>query len=390
MKPSFRRDRITWLAYFGLAYYAYLEAVLGPIMPFLRDELKMSYSVTGLHFSAMAVGTILGGVTVDAVVNRRGRRMALWGGGVGMALGVLVLAAGLHAAVTIVGTFLMGFLGCFVINTAQAIMSDKYGEMRTVAFSEANMMASLGASMSPLLIWFFQEIDFGWRGAMYVMIALWMVVLLRFRHEPLPEASASAAEDPGTPGQPLPRIFWAYWLIVFLVVAVERCMVFWGAEFLKDEGGLSKVDASSAMWLLFVAMLIGRFVASRVARTRPTRSLMLITILVATVGFPLFWLASPVALRLLGLFITGLGLANFFPMTMSLAASAAPDQPDKAIGRAMLGSGLTTLIMPQLLGGIADQTDIQTAFGIVAVLLVSGAAMTVLAKRYSVRQVGVE
>ena len=43
---SFTRDRFTWLAYLALAYFAYVQATLGPLMPFLRDELGMSYTVS--------------------------------------------------------------------------------------------------------------------------------------------------------------------------------------------------------------------------------------------------------------------------------------------------------------------------------------------------------
>jgi hypothetical protein len=38
----FVRDRFTWLAYLMLAYFSYLQAAPGPLMPFLRDELHLS------------------------------------------------------------------------------------------------------------------------------------------------------------------------------------------------------------------------------------------------------------------------------------------------------------------------------------------------------------
>jgi hypothetical protein len=45
----FVRTRFTWLAYILLGYYAYLQASVGPLMPFLRSELHMSYTLEGLH-----------------------------------------------------------------------------------------------------------------------------------------------------------------------------------------------------------------------------------------------------------------------------------------------------------------------------------------------------
>jgi MFS family permease len=59
----FVRDRFTLLAYFMLGYFAYLQAALGPAVPFLRAELGLSYTIAGLHFSALAIGMILAGLT---------------------------------------------------------------------------------------------------------------------------------------------------------------------------------------------------------------------------------------------------------------------------------------------------------------------------------------
>jgi len=72
---SFTRDRFTWLAYGMLAYFAYMQAALGPLMPFLRDELHLSYTVSGLHLSAFALGMVLAGSLGDHLVQWWGRKV---------------------------------------------------------------------------------------------------------------------------------------------------------------------------------------------------------------------------------------------------------------------------------------------------------------------------
>lgn len=54
MPQTFRRDRLTWLLYLLLAFYGYSLNLPGPITPFLRRELGLSYTVSSLHFSAFA------------------------------------------------------------------------------------------------------------------------------------------------------------------------------------------------------------------------------------------------------------------------------------------------------------------------------------------------
>ena len=57
-----RRSEVTWTAYLLLGYFAYLQTVLGPVMPLLRQELRLSYSQSALHFSAFAAGMVVAGL----------------------------------------------------------------------------------------------------------------------------------------------------------------------------------------------------------------------------------------------------------------------------------------------------------------------------------------
>ncbi len=45
MAQTFHRDRFTWLAYLLFAFFAYFLNILGPITPFLKDELRLTYTV---------------------------------------------------------------------------------------------------------------------------------------------------------------------------------------------------------------------------------------------------------------------------------------------------------------------------------------------------------
>ncbi len=75
---EFRRDRVTWMAYAMLAWFAYLQAAPGLVVPHLRDELDIGYGVGGLHVAAFATGSILAGLTAGALERRFGRRALLW------------------------------------------------------------------------------------------------------------------------------------------------------------------------------------------------------------------------------------------------------------------------------------------------------------------------
>src|SRR5215211_7847735 len=140
MQRTFHRNRFTWLAYLSLAVYGYFLNILGPITPFLKDELDLTYTVSSFHFTAFAVGILLIGVAGHRLIQRIGKGRSLWFGLFGMGLSALLLLVGRNAFVTIGASFLMGWVGSLILAIVPAGLSDQHGEMRAVALSEANVI----------------------------------------------------------------------------------------------------------------------------------------------------------------------------------------------------------------------------------------------------------
>jgi len=383
----FIRDRFTWLAYFMLAYYAYMQSSMGPIVPFLRDELGLNYTVSAFHLSAFAIGMMLSGLTADRLAHRWGRRIVFWGGGAGMAAGAILLTLGQNVTITIASSFIMGYIGSLLLVMIQATLSERHGSQRAIALTEANIAASVAATLSPVLVGIGVSIGLGWHGALYVCVLAWGILAVLYWRIPLPDTRSTEPDAPSTGSEPLPRVFWAYWLVVFLSVAIEWCMIFWAADFLEKIGGLSKEASASALSIFFLAVVVGRTVGSILARKFASGRLLLIATLIVLVGFPIFWLSRTAALNIVGLFICGLGVANLFPLTLSTAAGIAPmSLANTASARISLGSGTAILIVPQILGSAADQVGIQNAYSIILVFAGLAAIMTYFANRMANRQ----
>lgn len=380
--PVLTRDRTTWVAYAMLAYYAYMQSVMGPIVPFLRAELGLSYTVAGLHLSAFAVGMIVAGLVTDDIVQRFGRRIVYWGGALGMAGGAGVLALARHPLLTVAGIFVMGLVGSFVMVLVQAILSDRHGARRASALTEANIAAAVASMAAPLAVGAFHGAGLGWRWAPVAAGVVAVALVLRYGRDPVPEADAAGAAHLPTArrGGALPGAFWIYWLVVIVVVAAEWCLIFWGADFLETVVGLPRTSAATLLTVFWVAYVIGRVGGSRLTRYAPAERLLLGAFVIGMVGFPLFWLADHAPLNVVGLFVVGLGFSNLFPLAMSAAVGAAARRSNAASARISLGAGLAILVVPLTLGGFADRVGIFAAYAIVVVLLVVGAALAVGAR----------
>jgi len=349
-------------------------------MAFLRTELHLNYTIEGLHFSAFAFGAILVGVSGDYVTRLLGRRIVFWGGGAAMAVGAIALLLGHQPIWTLSSIVLMGYAGNLLLMTIQAALSDLHSQQRSVALLEANVIASIGASLAPLSISLLQGAGPGWRSALALMVCVFLLMFVLAWRISIPAGRPSEPQK-GSVTAALPASFWAYWIVVVLGVAIEWCMIYWGADFLVQEGGLSKASAAGLLTIFFVAAISGRLVGSRLARVIQASRLVLWSILVATGGFLLFWLVPVLSIRLLGLLVAGLGIANLYPLAVSLTLGTVPQYADSASARVALGSGIAAVIVPFVLGAFADRVGLWSAYSIVAVLLLCIIVVIVMANR---------
>ena len=382
MHRTFHRDRFTWLAYLSLAVYAYFLNILGPITPFLKDELQLSYTVSSFHFTAFAVGILLIGLSGHLIIQRVGRRRSLWLGLIGISLSALLLVIGRNPVVTIGASFLMGLIGSLILIIVPAALSDQHGELTAVALSEANVIASLLSTAAPILVGWFAQWTGQWRFALGSMALAPIFMLLSLGKDNAPTVS-SMQEPSNRIDQPLPKLFWIYWLAIFLGVSVEFCMVFWSADYMAQTLEMETASAAQAVSLFLAAMILGRIVGSRLVQSFSTRAVVTVSILLAGIGFLLFWRAESSSVGLLGLFLTGVGVANLYPLLLSLAISAADGNTVQAGARATLASGMAILALPLALGRFADALGIRSAYGIVLFLLVSIFLISLIAGRVS-------
>ena len=383
MTQTFTRTRVTWLAYLMLAIYGYFLNIIGPITPFLKDELSLSYTVSSLHFSAFAAGMIAVGLFGHRLIERIGRWNALWLAAFGMSVFALLLISGRNPALTISAAFLMGLVGSLILAVVPSVLSDQYGGQRAVALSEANVISSSVSAIAPVLVGWFAGSLFGWRAAL--VIAAISVVLMRFGFgkADFPPDHTPATADQGN--HRLPPLYWIYWIALVVGVSIEFCMISWSADYLETGLGMSKANAAQAVSLFLGSMILGRWASSRLVQRFSSHQVVTGALIVASIGFLIYWTAPSPGGGMVGLFITGLGVAPLYPLILALAIGSSNGSTVRASAVSSLASGTAILALPLILGRLADAAGIHSAYAIIILLLILGFAITQGAARVAQR-----
>jgi len=376
MTGRFRRDRLTWIAYVLLAWFAYLQAAPGLVIGHLRDELHLSYSTGGLYVAAFAAGSLVAGVSSARLERALGRRPLFWSAAALMGAGAIGLTAGRIAAETVGSVLVMGVGGGLLLATIQAALTDHHGERRAVALAEANLAASLAYVVLIGVLSLTAALHAGWRVALLASLAV--PVLAWWRNRQL----AIDAPPPSRMAQGrLPGVFWIAAAMLFCTTAAEWCINAWGASFVEDAAEVSTDTAVALMAGYFGGVLAGRTLGSRLARRHDPARLLALALAVTAVGFAILWPSTGPGQALVGLSLLGLGLGNLFPMGLSVTVALAPGRAVLASGRAVAMTSFAVLLAPLTVGTLADATSLKAALGVVPVMVVLAAAGLTLVRR---------
>ena len=158
------------------------------------------------------------------------------------------------------------------------------------------------------------------------------------------------------------RYVFAMVLGIFVYCGLEIAMSSHVPILLKDKYSIpvEKMGILISWLLLYLPILLGRVLGSRIMLIIAPRRLLVVTGLLALCGVGLIFIGS-YTLTLVGIFLAGLGFANIFPLIFSLAIERMPQHTTELSGL-MVSSVAGGAFIPPIMGLIADHTSILAAF----------------------------
>jgi fucose permease len=369
-----------WTLYALIGLFAFVQNMIGPAVPFLRAEFNLDYSAAALHMSAFALGQMASGLMASLWIRRFGVRKVLWGGMLGILLGISGLVLAPRPALSLASILFMSYTGTLALACLQASIAKLGGERRGQALMEANMAASVTSALAPFVLVAGVAIGMGWR-AYWPAFALGLAATALLGYRPvardLPDVGT---EERGARGARMPVTFWIRCVLIFVSVGVEWSVGFWATEYLRGLPGHSVSLAAAGAGVFQIAAVCGRFASSRLMTRIREKRILLGAMLLTVLGFPLYWLRAEPISALAGLALCGLGVSAFYPLSLSLAIGASAGNTAKASSLSAFSAGAAIFAMPLFLGLVADRAGLPTALwaipsglAIMSLLLIGGA-----------------
>ncbi|HEY7050293.1 MAG TPA: MFS transporter [Jatrophihabitantaceae bacterium] len=369
----YRRDTATWVAFAALFGFGILNAMLGPVLPYLRQSEHLSYVVGALHQVAFAIGGMTAGILATRSTAPR-RRVIGVGLTVAAVAGVL-LGYGRILPLTLVAALLVSAFATSALIRMWALLADLHPVRRAVAMTEGEVAVSLSGVLTPAVVSVCAATFVGWRFSFVVACVVVVVAAAAVGVTRLPDAgSPPTRDDRAAPEVADDHSNRRTLTTIFAIVALEFALSFWAASYLHDDVGIARNTSVALVSALYAANLVGRLVASRLARRLATPVVLWLSLATALVGLPFLLGAGSVVVAAVGLAVTGMGIGGTFPLASSLHIAASRRTADQALGQILTVAGIGQIAGPLVAGAIAQGAGLRIGLLVMPVLVLLASA----------------
>lgn len=167
---AYRRTRPTWVAFGALFAFGILNAVLGPVLPYLRAAQGSSYVVVSFHQVAFAAGVVAAGIQANR--SRAPRKPVIVVGLGAASVAGILLGYGRTLPATIAATLLIGGFATAALIRTWAVLADAHDRHRATAMAEGEVCVSVAGITTPFMISMCAASVLGWRFAFVVAAAV--------------------------------------------------------------------------------------------------------------------------------------------------------------------------------------------------------------------------
>ena len=354
-------------------------ALMVPLLPFIKDELDLSFTEVGLLRSTFVGATAVLQVPAGYLAESVGEFWMLIAGNAWVSLGLLGMAAAPGFVVLVLVSGIAGLGGGTQHPLASSMVSRAYDDRgRSTAVGTVNFAGDMGKLVAPLAAGLF-AVALGWRGTMVTVGVAGLVFMLastmtrRAVGLPAP-AEVAPSPDRAPPNAASPTSISGFVILSGLGIldsaARAGALVF--LPFVMASKDMGPTRISAMLFLLFVGGAVGKLVVGWLGDRFDTVSLIWVTKGLTALMLGLAMATPALAMAPL-MFLTGVGLNGTSSVLYATVAEFVPGaRRARFYGFYYTTNEIGTIIAPLAYGVVAD------LFGLNAAMVVLGIATAMI------------
>ena len=353
----------------GLIYliFSILYGTLFTRLPEIQAFLQIDQNQIGIALLAMSIGAFLFTPTTSWLLSH-------WSMGKTLILGMTLLSVAFvipsittSYSLFAISMLILGMTNGWInvgVNAAATGVEKKYGvNIMTTCHGMYSIGGVIGAISAGVIASLNVPLSFHLLG----IIVIVFIFLLSFKDviNQLPNESRSGPLF-ALPGRPLLKLS----LIALLIVLTEVAIMDWCSIYLRNDMKTNAFITGLGFAGFSFSMAIGRLQGDQLRETWGNKKILLIGIPVALFGICLAAFSSWVSLVILGFTLAGLGFSCSVPLLYASSVKAEGVSPAMGVA-AIATAGIIGIIIGRPgMGFIAEQWNLATGFGILAILTV--------------------
>lgn len=361
--------------------------------PALRDALQASTEHMGMVLFGFALGSMLGILSANALLERWWARKTMAVGMVVSVLGLgwLAVGAGMASTPVVVAGFAlfgvgMGWVDIAVNVEAGALERLHQRPLMTTLHGCFSLGAMLGALLGSAMAWLQVAVLPHLLGvAMVVLLGLWPLLRQVHNHSVVPSAAPTGVAPPqshtGASGGFVlqafqdRRVLWIG-LFAFGLALTEGAAHDWLPLLMVDGYGLSETQSTLIYTLFTLGVMLARLSGNWLLQRFRRLQIMQVSAVLAACGVALVVFTQAPALGALAVLLWGLGSALTFPLALSAAAEGEGHSAQRVGAVAAMGY-VSILVGPPALGFLGEIWGLRWAMLPVLVACLAALALTV-------------
>jgi fucose permease len=326
----------------------------------VQEDMQLSNTLAQLIPSVTFLWFFLLSVPVGIIQSRIGKRLMLNIGMVVTALGLLIPFIFYSFSMVLLGFVFLGIGNTIIQVSANPLLVDVVPGNRTSSFlSFSQFVKAIGSMIGPPLAAVLASQFGDWKlmylvfGVVTVFSIIWLsaVKIVESKQEEIKATITSSFKLLGN-GYILIMV-----LSIFLVVGIDVGFNSNSGQFLMKRFGIDPEAATMGRSVYFFGRLLGTFAGAIILTSVSSRKLFVWTSVLGIIAFGTLLLIKSQVIAWGLVFITGIAIANIFPLVFALSVEKYPSRSNEISGLIMMAiSG--GAIIPLLVGGLSDITNV--------------------------------